>query len=113
MVLRGFIHGTLYLLEGSTVSANGLEFCSSEFNQFCKDATTTKHLTVRDTPQKNGVAERMNQILYERARCILSNASLEKRFWAESDGFDKQVELREIQSDYPGSIDGRRSAKVF
>ena len=36
---------------------------------------------------------------------MLSNASLEKRFWTESEGFDKQVEMHEIQSDYPGSID--------
>ena len=63
---------------------NGLEFCSVEFNQFCKDAGIATHLTVRETPQQNGVAERMNQTLLERARCMLSNAGLEKRFWAEA-----------------------------
>lgn len=83
----------MYLLEDSTVSVNGLEFCSSEFSQFCKDARATKQLTVKDTPQKNGVAERMNHILLERVRCMLSNASLENRFWAESEDVDKQVEL--------------------
>ena len=63
---------------------NGLEFCSTEFNQFCKDAGIARHHTIRYTPQQNGVAERMNQTLLERARCMLSNAGLEKRFWAEA-----------------------------
>ncbi|KAG7558728.1 Integrase catalytic core [Arabidopsis thaliana x Arabidopsis arenosa] len=63
---------------------NGLEFCSSEFNQLYKDEGVARHHTVRDTPQQNGVAERMNQTLLERARCMLSNAGLEKRFWAEA-----------------------------
>ncbi|CAL1356411.1 unnamed protein product [Linum trigynum] len=63
---------------------NGLEFCNSEFNEFCKDEGIARHRTVRDTPQQNGVAERMNQTLLERARCMLSNAGLERRFWAEA-----------------------------
>ena len=63
---------------------NGLEFYSTEFNQFCKDAGIARHHTIRYTPQQNGVAERMNQTLLERARCMLSNAGLEKRFWAEA-----------------------------
>ncbi|KAL1208699.1 Retrovirus-related Pol polyprotein from transposon TNT 1-94 [Cardamine amara subsp. amara] len=63
---------------------NGLEFCSSEFNQLYKDQGVARHHTVRNTPQQNGVAERMNQTLLERARCMLSNAGLERRFWAEA-----------------------------
>ena len=59
---------------------NGLEFCSSEFDQFCKDEGIARHHTVRHTPQQNGVAERMNQTLLERARCMLSNAKLDRRF---------------------------------
>ena len=33
---------------------------------------------------QNGVAERMNRTLLERARCMLSNAGLDKEFWAEA-----------------------------
>ena len=54
------------------------------FNEFCKDEGIARHRTVRDTPQQNGVAERMNQTLLERARCMLSNAGLPRRFWAEA-----------------------------
>ncbi|KAJ4718340.1 Retrovirus-related Pol polyprotein from transposon TNT 1-94 [Melia azedarach] len=63
---------------------NGLEFCWSEFDEFCKNEGIARHHTVRDTPQHNGVAERMNQTLLERARCMLSNAELTRRFWAEA-----------------------------
>ncbi|KAJ4715506.1 Retrovirus-related Pol polyprotein from transposon TNT 1-94 [Melia azedarach] len=61
---------------------NGLEFCWSEFDEFCKNEGIARHHTVRDTPQQNGVVERMNQTLLERARCMLSNAELTRRFWA-------------------------------
>ncbi|CAM8964429.1 unnamed protein product [Rhodiola kirilowii] len=63
---------------------NGLEFCSSEFNEFCKNEGIARHHIVRDTSQQNGMAECMNQTLLERARCMLSNVGLPKRFWAEA-----------------------------
>ena len=51
---------------------NGLEFCSHEFNDFCKKEGILRHLTVPGTPQKNGVAERMNRTLMENVRCIVT-----------------------------------------
>ena len=42
------------------------------------------HRIVWYTPQQNGVAERINMKLLERAQCMLSNADLSKRFWAEA-----------------------------
>ena len=59
---------------------NGMEFCGSEFNKFCKDEGITKHRTVSHTPQQNGVAERMNRTLLKRACCLLSNARLSRDF---------------------------------
>lgn len=46
---------------------NGLEFCSREFNMFCRDEGISRHHRVRNTPQQNGLAERMNRTLLERA----------------------------------------------
>ncbi|KAE8707081.1 hypothetical protein F3Y22_tig00110387pilonHSYRG00804 [Hibiscus syriacus] len=43
-----------------------------------------RHFTVRKTPQHNGVVERMNRSLNERARCLRLNAGLPKHFWAEA-----------------------------
>ena len=63
---------------------NGLEFCSSEFDEFCRSEGIVRHHTVRHTPQQNGVAERMNQTLLERARCMLFQAGLTRKFWAEA-----------------------------
>ena len=37
-----------------------------------------------NTPQQNGVAERMNRTLLEKARCMLSNVGLGKKFWAKA-----------------------------
>lgn len=62
----------------------GLELCSEEFKQFCKDATSAKHLTDRGTPQRDGVTKWINQIMLQRAMCMLSSVGLEKRFWAEA-----------------------------
>ena len=63
---------------------NGLEFCSKEFNNLCKAEGTVRHLTVPGTPQQNGVAERMNRTIMEKVRCMISNAKLDKSFWAEA-----------------------------
>jgi len=63
---------------------NGLEFCNHQFDEFCKVKGIVKHKIVVNTSQQNGVAERMNRTLLERAHCMLSNAGLGKEFWAEA-----------------------------
>ncbi|KAG8472415.1 hypothetical protein CXB51_035361 [Gossypium anomalum] len=50
---------------------NGLEFCSNEFNRLCKSEGIVRHLTVRYTPQQNGVAERMNRTIMEKKQPLL------------------------------------------
>ena len=67
---------------------NGLEHCSREFDEFCKNEGIVRHHTVQRTPQHNGVAVHMNKTLLERAQCMLSNARLSKDFWAESVNID-------------------------
>ncbi|XP_052757808.1 uncharacterized protein LOC113516220 [Galleria mellonella] len=37
-----------------------------------------------DYTRKNGMAERMNRTLIERARCMLINSNLQKQYWAEA-----------------------------
>ena len=65
-------------------SDNGGEYKSDPFLKICLDEGTERHFTVRETPQQNRVAERMNRTLLEKVRCILSNAGLSKNFWAEA-----------------------------
>ena len=63
---------------------NGMEFCSNEFEEFCSNDGMIRHHTIPYTPQQNGVAERMNRTIISRARCMLSNAGMHRRFWAEA-----------------------------
>ena len=65
-------------------SDNGGEYKSDPFLKLCLDEGIERHFTVRETPQQNGVAERMNMTLLEKVRCMLSNAGLSKNFWAEA-----------------------------
>ena len=63
---------------------NGLEFCSESFRAHCAKAGIQRHKTVRHTPQQNGVAERMNRTLLNKARCMMFNAGMPKSFWGEA-----------------------------
>ena len=63
---------------------NGMEFCSKEFNAYCKSEGIVRHYTVPYTPQQNGVTERMNRTIVSKVCCMLSNAGLHRRFWAEA-----------------------------
>lgn len=55
---------------------NGLEFFNAPFEDFCKAEITVRHHNVRHTPQKNGVAERMNETLLQCAKCMWIFANL-------------------------------------
>ena len=61
-------------------SDNGTEYRNDQFSIFCKKKGIPRHFTVRDPPQQNGEAERMNRTLLEKVRCMLSNAGLGKQF---------------------------------
>ena len=60
-----------------------MEFCNTEFNQFCASQGILRHRTVRLTPQQNGVAERMNRTLLNKVRCLLVSNGLGTAFWGE------------------------------
>ncbi|KAE8655608.1 F-box family protein, putative isoform 2 [Hibiscus syriacus] len=63
---------------------NGGEYTSEEFDDFCMKEGIKRQFTVANTPQQNGVAERMDITLLERTRAMLRDACLEKSFWAEA-----------------------------
>eukprot|EP00253_Pinus_taeda_P025779 PITA_25779 len=63
---------------------NGGEFYSKEFEEFYKKCGIAQQKTTPYTPQQNGIAERMNKMLMERARSMLSGAGLGQEFWAEA-----------------------------
>nr|AAL75759.1 Putative pol polyprotein [Oryza sativa Japonica Group]AAL91607.1 Putative pol polyprotein [Oryza sativa Japonica Group]AAP51772.1 retrotransposon protein, putative, Ty1-copia subclass [Oryza sativa Japonica Group] len=63
---------------------NGGEFCSDAFDDYYRKEGIVRHYTIPYTPQQNGVAERMNRTIISKAHCMLSNARMNKRFWAEA-----------------------------
>lgn len=65
-------------------SDGGTEFCNQNMNLVFENAGIRHQITVPYTPQQNGLAERMNRTLVEKARCLLFDADLPKRFWAEA-----------------------------
>lgn len=65
-------------------SDNGGEYISKDFIDFCKMHGIQHQFTNAYSPQQNGVAERMNRTLTEKARCLLFDAKLTKTYWAEA-----------------------------
>ena len=63
---------------------NGLEFCNEEFEMFYKNQGILRHKTIRNTPQQNGLTEKMNRTLLDRVRCMLHSSGLSKHFWGET-----------------------------
>ena len=59
---------------------NGFEFYFTEFNEFCRDEGIERQELYAILHNKNGVVERMNKTLLERARCMLSNYGLTRSF---------------------------------
>nr|GEX90347.1 retrovirus-related Pol polyprotein from transposon TNT 1-94 [Tanacetum cinerariifolium] len=63
---------------------NGLEFRNQEFEQLFIEIRIARHITVVETPQKNGLAEHMNRTLMDKVRCLLIHSGLPKTFWVEA-----------------------------
>lgn len=62
---------------------NGLEFRNDAFNNYYVVYGIPRHKTIVGTPEQNGMAERFNQTILERVRCMLFSALLKKVFWIE------------------------------
>ena len=63
---------------------NSGEYIAKDFEQYLKVNGIRHQLTVRKTPEQNGVAERFNRTVVEMVRAILSGSGLAKKFWAEA-----------------------------
>jgi transposase InsO family protein len=65
-------------------SDNGREFVNHEMTTFMKENGIVHQKTVPYNPQQNGVAERVNRTVIEKARSMLSDANLPKAYWGEA-----------------------------
>lgn len=62
---------------------NGTEYVNSRMRKSMQRDGIVHQTSCPYTPQLNGVAERMNRTLVEKVRCMLNDAQLLKKFWAE------------------------------
>lgn len=63
---------------------NGTEFVGEKFEAICKSFGILHQTSAVYTPQQNGVAERYNRTIVERAKCMLFDAYLCKSYWGEA-----------------------------
>ncbi|XP_057449943.1 uncharacterized protein LOC130741148 [Lotus japonicus] len=63
---------------------HGGEFIHKSFLNYCKEQGIQRQLTIRYTPQQNGVAERKNRTIVEMARSMLKGKELPNKLWAEA-----------------------------
>jgi transposase InsO family protein len=59
---------------------NGGEYCSKEFDVYCSYHGIRREKKVPGTPQENGVSERMNRTIMERARSMRLHVGLLLQF---------------------------------
>lgn len=62
----------------------GGEYSSTEFDQFLRDNGTERERTIKDTPQQNGIAERLNRTIDEGITSMLSQSRLPRSLWADA-----------------------------
>ena len=66
---------------GTLHSDRGGEYTSTEFDQYLAKKGTKRSLTAHDTPERNGVAERLNYTLANLVRAALLGSGLPKSLW--------------------------------
>ncbi|WVZ52928.1 LOW QUALITY PROTEIN: hypothetical protein U9M48_003927 [Paspalum notatum var. saurae] len=65
-------------------SDNGGEFRNSRFENFCRELGLEHQFSSPYTPSQNGIVERKNRTLVERARTMLDEHRTPRRFWVEA-----------------------------
>lgn len=65
-------------------SDNGTEYINKDFNEYLKQNGIQRRLTAPYTPQSNGLAERKNRSLIERARCLMLESHVPEELWADA-----------------------------
>ncbi|KAH9294443.1 hypothetical protein KI387_040353, partial [Taxus chinensis] len=65
-------------------SGNDGEYYNNVFNDYCSMNEIHRERMVPRTPHENGVAERINMTIMERARSMMIHSRLPLQFWAET-----------------------------
>jgi transposase InsO family protein len=62
-------------------SDNGGEYVSRDVQDYPKECGIVHQRTVPYAPEQNGVAERANRMIGKKARSMLADKGLSKKFW--------------------------------
>ncbi|KRZ09820.1 Retrovirus-related Pol polyprotein from transposon TNT 1-94 [Trichinella zimbabwensis] len=73
---------------------NGREYMNNMFAEFLARKGIRHERTIPEAPQQNGVAERINRTLVEKARTMLIDANLSPDLWAEAVGTANYLQNR-------------------
>lgn len=65
-------------------SDNGTEYINNNLAKFMLERGIEHQQTAPYTPEQNGLAERFNRTLVEKARCMLFDSGLDVKFWGEA-----------------------------
>lgn len=65
-------------------SDNGGEYTCKEMQTFCKRKGIKMEFTVPYCPEQNGTSERMNRTLVEKARSMVFDSGISRKFWGEA-----------------------------
>lgn len=68
----------------ATISDRGEEYLSKDFQLFCEEFGILRQFTQSYTPHQNGVAERKNRSLFNKARSMAFECHLLAHLWAEA-----------------------------
>ena len=69
---------------GTLRTDNGMEYVNRDFTRYLRSRQINHETSTPYTPQQNGLAERVNRTLIEKARALISHAGLAKSYWAEA-----------------------------
>lgn len=90
-------------------SDNGLEFCNKEFDNFLKVNGIVHQRTNPYTAEQNGLCERQNRTVVEKARCLLYDSGLGTEFWAEACNCAVYLRNRTVAS----GVDGKTPFEMW
>ena len=65
-------------------SDHGGEYLSVKFTKYLESKGTERRVTVHDTPEHNGVAERLNWTLVKWVRTMMHTSGMPKSLWGEA-----------------------------
>lgn len=77
-------------------SDNGGEYCNNDLDAFLKKHGIQHQLTIAYTPEQNGVSERYNRTIIEKAKCMIFDAEMEIHYWAEAVNYAVYVINRSV-----------------